>query len=524
MWNSSIPPPPHPAAVAARHSTAADYRPQHSYSHQQPQHHQQQQAYPPPQHHDQPQQHHNAGYPYNNNNASLPPPPPPPSYSPATSYHQPTTGYPPNNGGYIQQVRDRDVAVDTRASTSSLGEPAWQRRRVEHPYHQTPQTQPHADASSSSSDNFGPRSYAQHQSNNHASHSHYNGQSHSNSMYNNIASAPSNSSNNNNIVASSTSSTTTAPQPPPPPALLKLLTVRPEQYDEFLNSRALSSLVQGTFVLPQHIPASPPPINAATITIDLDLWNNYWGDFSEHFSAHDDAIQNALRDQNKASGQEMGAGVGKLNRRGVIVKFPTSSPGQQFVKDSFASPNDLLQQHMLRLATKFGVVEFCRVQHDEIRIQFTISSAAIEFASFVRSLDASAAFPSHLLQHRPHSTASGRVHVFLLDHRPPLANTTPTNSSSSNGHQQQQQQLPLCTKLILGKRLDIPSMFLNALFRDLFEADHIEYQSGSFVVAFATHALCKYALHVLQQSFRQVFGLTLGYYDQKDVPALDLIG
>jgi hypothetical protein len=286
-----------------------------------------------------------------------------------------------------------------------------------------------------------------------------------------------------------------------------------------LKCAPLGNLLQGTFLLSHYIPKPPPssPVAAnATITIDLDLWNNYWGEFSEHFSAHDEAIQAALQLQNTASGQEMGAGQGKLNRRGVIVKFPSLS------LDSFKSPVEL-QQHILRLATKFGVVEFCRVQHDEIRIQFTISSAAIEFASFARSLEASVMFPSHLLlhsnhsiTHRSHPTAGGgvggRVHVFLLDHRPPLAGAATASTQQ------------YCTKLILGKRLDIPSMFLNALFRDLFEADHIEYQNGSFVVAFSSHSLCRYALHVLQQSFRQVFGLTLGYYDQKDVPALDLIG
>jgi hypothetical protein len=470
MWNhTGIPPPPHP--TSARGVGSADYQqPQHpQYYHPQQQQQQQQQ-----------QRQDNAYGAQHLHYTAAAPPPPPPSYD--LSGHPQYQQQPIAAAATYGAPQERRDAVGNRATSS--GEPAWQRRRVE-PSGMYP---------------VPPRAAPSNNSNNYAD-----------ARYSGGGGGPP-------VVVASTTTSAAAPL-----STFKMRTVRPEQYDEFLASRPLGNLLQGTFLLSHFIPKPPPsspPVGAnvtKTITIDLDLWNNYWGEFSEHFSAHDEAIQAALQLQSTASGQEMGAGQGKLNRRGVIVKFPSL-----LSLDSFTSPVEL-QQHILRLATKFGVVEFCRVQHDEIRIQFTISSAAIEFASFARSLEASVMFPTHLLlhnnhsiTHRSHPTAGGgvggRVHVFLLDHRPPLAGAATASTQQ------------YCTKLILGKRLDIPSMFLNALFRDLFEADHIEYQNGSFVVAFSSHSLCKYALHVLQQSFRQVFGLTLGYYDQKDVPALDLIG
>lgn len=245
------------------------------------------------------------------------------------------------------------------------------------------------------------------------------------------------------------------------------------------------------------------------ITVDLDLWNDYWAAFSEQVSTHEEAVQTAIREQESASGQEMGSGPGKLNRRSVIVKIPPP-----FSVESFLSPMQL-QQHVLHVATMFGTIESCRLQHDEIRLQFTMSNAAIHFASFVRTMDAGVMFPKQLIGGTgPQRLGGARVHVFLLEQRPPVV--LPGDAP----HLPQKH----CTRLILGKKVDIPSIFLNALFRDLFEADHIEYQSGSFVISFATYELCKYALHTLQQSLRQVFGLTLGYHDQRDAPPLDLCG
>jgi hypothetical protein len=413
-------------------------------------------------------------------------------------------------------------AVSGGGATMARGDgapPAWQRRRTEVGVESTS----YANVGANHNAPPAPPTYQVHyahqqqqyyyQNNLPAAYQHAPTYSHSNN----------NNHTHNNTPTLSTASSLLTPTPAPAPSVHsfrqpstssvvgpKKCVVRPEQYDNFLAKRNLLDMQQGTFVLAPFVPSSPPEKSSSgTVTVDLDLWNNYWADFSDQIASHEEAVQAFLQTQESVNGQEMGAGAGKINRRSVIVKIP--SP---LTLDAFLSQSNLFR-HITHVAAGFGVLEYCRIQQDEVRLQFTTSTAAVLFSSFARSLDSSVLFPSNfLVPSAARGVPLARLHVFLLEQRPPLSNQHhgPTSSPTH------------CRRLILGKKLDIPSVFLNALFRDLFEAENIEYQNGgSFVLTFPSYQLCKYALHMLQPSFRLVFGLSLGYFDQKDVQNLDLV-
>ena len=121
------------------------------------------------------------------------------------------------------------------------------------------------------------------------------------------------------------------------------------------------------------------------------------------------------------------------------------------------------------LAQTFGAIEHVQVGRDETKVQFTTVLASILFRNHVE-----------------HDKAFACDRVFTV------------------------KTVPFGKRLVLGRDIDIPSAYVEAIFRDLFEASRIDYVPGGyFVMDFKTDTAAAVALHMLQLPFRKTFGLML---------------
>lgn len=274
------------------------------------------------------------------------------------------------------------------------------------------------------------------------------------------------------------------------------------QYLQFLQAKKSEMMCRGTFFLANHkrrgaaLPSNGPK------TVNIDQWNQYWEAFSDEVSDYETTVRQILEHQevprsNAPPGASRdGDTVARQNRRRVIVKI-SGGNGQDIYAD------------VVRLALRFGVLESVKVKHDEYRVQFTTSSAAFAYASCVKCTPRSITLPSMY----KHDVSGQCLHAFFVEQRAALESNPPPSV------------------LVLSNLADMPTVFLTALFRDCYDATDVRYvqpqrrdahaaqpsspsggsSSSAFHIHFQNYQAAKYALHVLQQSFFEVFELSLTF-------------
>ncbi|KEG13140.1 hypothetical protein DQ04_01191080 [Trypanosoma grayi] len=245
-------------------------------------------------------------------------------------------------------------------------------------------------------------------------------------------------------------------------------------WEVFLEQRLIVAFHHGAAVLPgfpaAHHESRDVEHNIPSHhVVDVELWNTYWCAFSDCLAAHIDDVQEYLSSHANESG-----------RRRVLVaaSLPLESQMESF--------KDILALH----ARLLGAVEHINRERCIVMLQFTSTRSAEIFAAWASSLTLDALFGK--CNSLESVNAKSRLLVRFAPHDTRKVTST----------------------LELGKGILISTPFVERLFKDVFDAVDVRYEAGSFLIAFESVKAAKTALHSLQRSLFEVFGLTLTFSER----------
>lgn len=279
-------------------------------------------------------------------------------------------------------------------------------------------------------------------------------------------------------VAASASTSASSPSThgalPPSPYVSVNLNAQNDLYAKFQAANISHQFNRGEYVIASLIPEQIPTAG----NVDISRWDKYWEQFSALVTPErEQGVKAFLLAEEVSSGSANGAGEGKSNRRRIVVKLGIG-----------ISINKIVQ-----CALTFGALEKIVPRSDELSVQFTTSTAALTFMACVKTMG------KGLVGHGETSQfvmqpSIGENQVFAFPTDPWQVRST----ESSN-------------VLVLGSNIRLPPVYIDALFKQMYDAQSTENQSGSIVITFANFNDARYALHSLQASLYFVFGLTLQY-------------
>lgn len=272
----------------------------------------------------------------------------------------------------------------------------------------------------------------------------------------------------------------------------------PGTYRDYSETKKLELALRGLFVLESFRGHEKDAI-AAGGNIVPSFWNRYWAQFSEQFADFEQPVKRCLTAHQSSNRLTPGMVEGKLNRRRVVVKLPPvfAALSSEVFSEAIAT--------LRRIAVQFGAIEHSNNSHDEFRVQFSTGTSALAFTALLRSTSPAIIFPQ--LTNLVRMTDSW-MQVLLVEQR----------LSKPGG------DAP--TQLVLGNRLDIPTVFVNALFREWLDATDVQVmtmerlgvppgvaapQEPYFLISFPSYESAKYALHTLQRPLLEVFRATLAF-------------
>lgn len=246
-------------------------------------------------------------------------------------------------------------------------------------------------------------------------------------------------------------------------------------WDAFLQRRLDTAFRHGAALLPgfpvvQRESCATPDGDPPRRHVDVELWNTYWCAFADRFSAFIDDVQESLSVYN-----EEGA-----RRRVLVAASLTSEPHMELFKDTLVAHS-----------RSFGALEHVSRERSIVMLQFTSSRAANMFAAWAFSLTLRDLFDETNTVGQ--ATTNGKLLVRLVSH---------DNSK-------------VTSTLELGKNILLSTPFVESLFKGVFDAVSVTYHAGSFLVDFGSIHAAKIAVHSLQRSLLEVFGLTLTFSEQQ---------
>lgn len=247
------------------------------------------------------------------------------------------------------------------------------------------------------------------------------------------------------------------------------------EWNMFLKRRQDTAFRDGAAVLPgfpvrEDKSCVFSQADAPQLAVDVDIWNSYWSAFSDRFALNIDDVQEYF----------MAHSGGCEQQRRVLV-----AAGLQLESDM-----ELFKHTLIVYASSFGALEHMSRERSIVMLQFTCSRSAEMFAAWAFTLTLKDLFGEACISKQVN--ADSRLLVRLVSH---------DNSK-------------VTTTLKLGKNILLPTPFVESLFKGVFDAKNVTYQAGSFFILFETVHAAKTALHSLQRSFSDVFGLVLVFSEE----------
>ncbi|KAG8341879.1 hypothetical protein ERJ75_001423200 [Trypanosoma vivax] len=201
--------------------------------------------------------------------------------------------------------------------------------------------------------------------------------------------------------------------------------------------------------------------------IDVKLWDLYWENFSYYFAS----LVDDLREQLEREGEP------NEKRRCVLVT--ACMPTKQF--------KELFKSKLVNYAHLLGALETVDHINNTVVLQFTSHTSAELYHAWAASLSIKDLFGDSCTLEGNNIYNKLQVAMATHDKKKP----TPT--------------------LELGKYIVLSPPYVEHLFKGIFDAEEIIYHSGSFRIRFGHTLEAKVALHALQRSMLEVFGLSLSF-------------
>ncbi|KAH9577388.1 hypothetical protein LSM04_004287 [Trypanosoma melophagium] len=254
-------------------------------------------------------------------------------------------------------------------------------------------------------------------------------------------------------------------------------------WEEFSRQRLHTAFFYGNVLLPEFInpQKSTSSVSShgskAQNVVDLDLWNRYWCAFSDSLASYIEDLQEYL-------GKDEIFG----KKRCVLVAAPLT----------LESHNELFQDKLVASARSFGALECVSRKRSIVMLQFTFTRSAEIFASWASTLTLDELFPDDSLSEEGNMQNRKRKSKLVV------------RLALQENHK-------LTSTLQVGRNVVLSTPFVEGLFKGIFDAESVTYQTGSFLIRFASVQAAKIALHTLQRSFVEVFGLELSFYDESQL-------